>query len=99
MIGLGCMLSFISFWVLVLWGPKMAGQHGASTWAGVAWGLIAWLAVMTGYGAFLTIADWWQRPKFRNREDVPLWGKALIWWIFLTTAVVSLGLGRRLCFW
>jgi hypothetical protein len=96
MIGFGCAISFCLFGALVAGGALVASRRAVSGWVGAGAGLTAWLAVMLGYGAVLTIRDWWVGKQVPPEGRVSRWGIAAIWGLFLLFSAAAALLYRQL---
>lgn len=99
MIGAGCALGLCALGFLVSGGGLLALRHGGSSWAGMGWGVTAWITAMAGYGAWLTIVDWWQAEKYPNRKPDPLWLVPLVWVVFVAGGLVTITVGRHVFGW
>lgn len=96
MIGLYWLMSFALFLGLPCLGGVIALKYGGSRSIGLAWGLTAWLSLMSGHLAWSTVVDWWERDRFPARARLPKWGIATIWGVFLATVFCTALLFRRL---
>ena len=95
MISVGCALTFCLFVALVCGGTLAGLRRGAGGWIGAGWGLITFLAVMSGNAASLTVRDWLERHKYPNRIGIPGWGIAAVWAVFAATSILGFLLWRR----
>jgi hypothetical protein len=88
--------TFLAFVVLVSGGGLAAARTSANTLAGFGWGVVAWLAIVAAYGAYLTILDWRDAPKFPDRVPAPWWLTPSIWVAFVTLSAGTIALGIAL---
>ena len=95
MTDLGCLMWIVAFILLTLVSGRTASQHGGSYWAGTAWGVVTWLALLSAYLAWLTILDHLQRKRKPDLIGVPGWVTPLIWLVFLVTSLGAVSLFRR----
>jgi hypothetical protein len=95
MISVGCALTSCLFVALVCGGAGAASRRGTGSWLGALWGLVTFVAVMSGYAASLTVRDWLERHKYPNRIGIPRWGIAAVWAIFAASGLLSFLLWRR----
>jgi hypothetical protein len=95
MIGFGEVLTFLAFVGLICGGVVFGSYHG-HTWAGIATGVVAWLALMAGFLAWTTISDHLERERYPYHRREPWYAAPLIWTSFLLLAAVATLLYRWL---
>jgi hypothetical protein len=92
----GCLIVAVIFAAGLFVGLAGAMRRGLSLWYGVAFGVIAWLAVMSAYAVVLTIYDWRLAKKKPDLIGVPRWVPPLIWVVFAVATYAAVALYRRL---
>jgi uncharacterized membrane protein YidH (DUF202 family) len=95
-IRIGCVLTLFSFLFSCCYGLRVAARYGRSGWLGLALGIVAWVAAISAYAAWLSVSDRLERHKHPARVKNPWWMVPMVWIVFAATIVGAVLLHARI---
>lgn len=92
----GCLVWNCLLVAIAFIGAATARRHGVNPVLGFTWGMITFVALVTGYASALSVIDRVQRPRYPDRIGVPRWAIVATWVTFLMAGVASVVLFGQL---
>lgn len=93
---IGCGMWLAGLVVLPIFGMLTSIRRGHPVLIGLLCGVAGWFALMSGYMAALSVADWRRRPEIPVEYSVPKWVIPTIWCLLVLSTAAWIALFRRL---